>query len=215
MKNLALIYDLDDTIIPTRSIPSSTFKPVFDAIKHANKGVVHPNLLEQAFDDLWRMPFDIVASNFGFTDSMIMAGRQALLNTDYQLTLVPFDDYQVVKEIMCKRFLVTTGITKLQQAKINSLFKDGDFDEIIIDDPYQENRLGKQKIFADIAKRHQIEAAQMWIIGDNPESELKAGNTLGMTTVQILRPGIKRTENSTYIINTFHELKDLIEKQYV
>jgi len=215
MKNLALIYDLDDTIIPTRLIPSSTFKLVFDAIKQANKGVVHPNLLEQAFDDLWRMPFDIVASNFGFTDLMIMAGRQALLNTDYQLSLVPFDDYQVVKEIMCKRFLVTTGITKLQQAKINSLFKDGDFDEIIIDDPYQENRLGKQKIFADIANRHQIEAAQMWIIGDNPESEIKAGNTLGMTTVQILRPGIKRTENSTYIINTFHELKDLIEKQFV
>ncbi|MBB6500931.1 HAD family hydrolase [Pedobacter cryoconitis] len=215
MKNLALIYDLDDTIIPTRSIPSSTFKPVFDAIKYANQGVVPPNLLEQAFDDLWRMPFDIVASNFGFTDSMITAGRGALLNTDYQLTLVPFDDYQVVKEIMCKRFLVTTGITKLQQAKINSIFKDGDFDEIIIDDPYQENRLGKQNIFADIANRHEIEATQMWIIGDNPESEIKAGNALGMTTVQILRPGIKKTENSTYIINTFHELKDLIEKLYV
>lgn len=215
MKNLALIYDLDDTIIPTRSIPSSTFKPVFDAIAYANKGALPLNLLQRAFDDLWRMPFDIVASNFGFTDSMIVAGREALLNTDYQLTLIPFDDYEVVKEIMCKRFLVTTGITKLQQAKINSLFIDGDFDEIIIDDPYQENRLGKQNIFADIADRHKIDANQMWIIGDNPESEIKAGNALGMTTVQILRPGIKRTENSTYIINTFHELKDLIEKQYV
>jgi len=45
------------------------------------------------------MPFDIVASKFGFTGSMIIAGRETLLNTDYQLTLIPFDDYEVVNLI--------------------------------------------------------------------------------------------------------------------
>ena len=215
MKIIALIYDLDDTILSTRSIPPATFKHVFDAIEYSNNGALSKQFLQKAFEDLWRKPFDIVALNFGFTESMIIAGRDALLNTKYKLSLVPFDDYRIVKEVGFKRFLVTTGITNLQQAKIDSVINDGDFDEIIIDDPYDENRLGKQNIFADIANRHVIEADQFWIIGDNPDSEIKAGNALGMITVQILRPGIERTESSTYVISNFNELKGMIEKHYI
>lgn len=211
-KNIAIIYDLDETILPTRTIPFLTFQPIFDAIADANNGLLPKPLLHQAFNDLWRYPIDIVASTYGFNELMINAGKNALINTDYQLSLTPFDDFYIIKEINCKRFLVTTGITKLQQAKISALFNKDDFDEIIIDDPYHDDRQGKKNIFSQISSRHQLKPEQVWVIGDNPDSEIAAGNALGMVTVQIVRPGIEPTNKSAHTISSFHELKALIEQ---
>ena len=210
--NIAVIYDLDETILPTRTIPHTTFEPVFNAIRNANKDTLSDLALTAAFDELWRKPIDVVAIDYGFSEAMINAGRHALINTDYKLILSPFDDFHVIREIKGKRILVTTGITRLQQAKIDALFNDSDFDEIIIDDPYQDNRLGKKNIFSKIAVRYQLHASQIWVIGDNPASEIAAGNELGMKTVQILRPGITGTDNANYVITSFHELKDLIDQ---
>ncbi|MDN5285501.1 MAG: hypothetical protein JWR38_1775 [Mucilaginibacter sp.] len=212
MEQIAVIYDLDDTILSTRSIPESTFEPVFDAIRLANDGRLPNDILEIAFNELWRQPMDKVALAYGFNEQMVDACKTALINTNYELTLSPFDDFTVIKEIKGMRMLVTTGITKLQQAKINALFKNDDFDEILIDDPYQENRLGKKKIFAMIAGRYKLNMNQVWIVGDNPESEIAVGNELGMNTVQILRPGIVESGKANYTIQSFHELKGLINK---
>lgn len=210
MKDIAIIYDLDDTILPTRSIPENTFAPVFDAIRFVNDDIVSKSSLELAFKELWRKPIDVVALDYGFSDRMIDAGKNALINTEYKFTLNSFEDFHVIRNIRGKRVLVTTGITKLQQAKINALFLIDDFDEIIIDDPYQDNRLGKKKIFAQVAERLQLSPEQVWIIGDNPDSEIAAGNALGMITVQILRPGVVSTNSSTYVVSSFYELKNLI-----
>lgn len=80
MNNIAIIYDLDDTIFPTKSIPASTFQPVFNAIKHANNGFLTEKLLETALEDLWVKPMDIVAKEYGFNDAMINAAKTTLTN---------------------------------------------------------------------------------------------------------------------------------------
>eukprot|EP01133_Synstelium_polycarpum_P017555 gene17555-20947_t len=196
MKKIAVIYDLYQTILPTRSIPADTFQPVFEAIKAANKGDVQETVLEEAFEELWRKSMEVVAQEYNFSQAMFDAGKNALIHTDYQLVLKPFDDFEVIKEIPAKRFLVTTGLSKLQQAKINALFQPGDFEAVFIDDPYQENRLGKMTIFSQIAVQHQLTADQVWIVGDNPDAEIAAGNALGMKTVQILRPGIAKGDTA-------------------
>jgi putative hydrolase of the HAD superfamily len=210
MKKIAVIYDLDQTILPTRSIPADTFQPVFEAIKAANKGTVQETVLEEAFEELWRKSMEVVAQEYNFSQAMFDAGKNALIHTDYQLVLKPFDDFEVIKEIPSKRFLVTTGLSKLQQAKIDALFQPGDFEAVFIDDPYQENRLGKMTIFSQIAAQHQLTADQVWIVGDNPDAEIAAGNALGMKTVQILRPGIAKGDTALHVIHSFHELKSLI-----
>jgi putative hydrolase of the HAD superfamily len=211
MNSTVIIYDLDDTIMSTRSIPESTFAHVFSLIRKANNKVT-PNQLENAFNELWHKPLDVVAQKYGFSQVMIDECRNALINTEYNLNVEPYDDFEAIKSIEAIRILVTTGITKLQQAKIDSLFTQGDFDEIIIDDPYQENRLGKKNIFFNIAERYKVQPEQVWIIGDNPDSEIAAGNALGMNTVQILRPGVDRSDKSHYTITSFYELKMLIHK---
>ena len=54
------------------------------------------------------------------------------------------------------------------------------------------------------------EPESVLVVGDNPDSEIQAGNALGMRTVQILRPGIPRGDNATYYIQTLAELKALV-----
>jgi FMN phosphatase YigB (HAD superfamily) len=207
----AVIYDLDDTIMPTRGIPQYTFEPVFEAVRIANNDHLQTDVLDKAFAELWRKPLDVVAFEYGFTVEMVNECRNALINTDYKLAISPFDDFEAIKQIEGMRLLVTTGITKLQQAKIDALFKWGDFDEIIIDDPYLDNRLGKKKIFAMLSERYQLKPEQVWVVGDNPDSEIAAGNELGMNTVQILRPGVEPSNEAKFTINSFYELKGLIK----
>jgi FMN phosphatase YigB (HAD superfamily) len=56
-----------------------------------------------------------------------------------------------------------------------------------------------------------LRSEKVLIVGDNPDSEIEAGNRLGIKTVQILRPGVPRADNASYHIQTFHQLKMLLE----
>ena len=50
------------------------------------------------------------------------------------------------------------------------------------------------------------------MVGDNPDSEIEAGNRLGIKTVQILRPGVPRGDNATYYVQTLTELKAILQR---
>lgn len=43
-------------------------------------------------------------------------------------------------------------------------------------------------------------ADEVLVVGDNPDSEIEAGNRLGLRTVQVLRPGVPRGNNATHYI---------------
>ena len=56
-----------------------------------------------------------------------------------------------------------------------------DFSEIHIVDP-QLSTQTKKDVFAEILKRHHYSAAEVLVIGDDPESEIKAARELGIET---------------------------------
>ena len=56
-----------------------------------------------------------------------------------------------------------------------------DFDEIHIVDPEESPRT-KKDVFADIMERHSLVPADVLIIGDDPESEIKAAAALDIDT---------------------------------
>jgi len=54
---------------------------------------------------------------------------------------------------------------------------------------------------------YQLHPADVLVVGDSFESEIDAGNRLGMRTVQILRDGVQRTDRAIYHITSLAELK--------
>jgi putative hydrolase of the HAD superfamily len=212
MKEFAIIYDLDQTILPADAVPEETFQPIYEAIRSANNGHLPESEVEAALKKVRTVAMDVIAKEHHFSKEMAEAAKQAFLNNSYNFTISPFDDFSVIKHIPGKRFLVTSGITAMQQAKIDALFEEGDFTGIVIDDIYHEDRRGKKQIFAEIAEEYKLIPDLVWIVGDNPSSEITAGNELGMKTVQIVRPGVEQSSEASYVVSSFYELNDLITK---
>ena len=77
-----------------------------------------------------------------------------------------------------------------------------------IDEPH---RLGKHGLFQHIMRRHNLIPDEVIIVGDSADSEIKAGNRLGLTTVQILRSGVIPATNADYHFNSLAELKNVLD----
>jgi len=56
-------------------------------------------------------------------------------------------------------------------------------------------------------KTHQLAPREVLVVGDNPDSEIAAGNKMGMATIQTLRPGGLASPAATHHIRTLAELK--------
>lgn len=211
MKDILIIFDLDETILPASSVPDSTFEPIMDAIRKANKGTITDKQLSKAFAEIKYLAIDVLSEKYGFSKAMDTAAKEALCNTEYNFELEPYQDYETIKKIPGIKVLVTSGVVKLQQAKLDALQIESDFNEVVIDDIYAAKRLGKKDLFSGIADKYKMQPDQVWIVGDNPDAEINAGNELGMITV--LRVNDDQAEISgepTFTISTFKELKKLI-----
>jgi putative hydrolase of the HAD superfamily len=110
-----------------------------------------------------------------------------------------------------KLLLVTSGFRTLQESKIEALGLRSRFDAVHVDAIDEADRKGKDGIFRDILERYGFEPERVLVVGDNPESEIEAGNRLGMATVQILRPGVARGATATHYIHGLSELRAIIE----
>ena len=74
----------------------------------------------------------------------------------------------------------------------------------------EPNRRGKHGFFQDILSAHGLRLDEVLVVGDNPDSEIEAGNRLGMKTIQLLRPGVPPSERATCQISGLRELKALL-----
>ena len=179
----ALILDLDNTIYPVSSISENLFEALFDVLdQHAE--IINSNdanSVNKIKDEMTRRPFQHIADDFaldkGVRDKMI----DMLRNMAYTQPMKPYADYQHVRAILLDKFLVTTGFSKLQWSKVRMLGIENDFKHIHIVDP-DINQLTKRDIFSEIMQAHNYEAIDLLVIGDDPESEIKAAKALDIDT---------------------------------
>ena len=111
-----------------------------------------------------RRPFQFIANDFSFSESLKSKCFDLLANLTYEEHMAPVDDYKFAREIPCIKFLVTTGYTKLQESKIRQLGIQDDFDGIFIIDP-DHSDLVKRDIFIKILAEnnfHTDEVAGCW-----------------------------------------------------
>ncbi len=203
----AIIFDLDNCLAAADEMGRSFFEPGFAAIRRANDGAVSEEDLVRAFEDSWRIPLDFVAEKYGFSDTMLSAGWEVFAKLEVQTPMYGYGDLDVLDQLPVARFLVTSGFRRLQESKIRALGFAPTFRTTKVDAIDEPGRKGKHGLFSEILESEQLRPDEALVVGDNPDSEIAAGNRLGMPTVQILRPGVSRGDNAGYYVEGLAELK--------
>jgi len=174
----ALILDLDNTIYPVSSIADNLFGRLF-ALIDGESANLDESAVNNAKDELTRKPFQWVADKYHFSPELKTKGVQLLKDMSYDLPMQPFEEYSHLKSAPHQKFLVTTGFPKLQWSKIKQLGIEGDFLEIHVVDPDVSDKT-KKDVFADIIRRYDYKIEEVLVIGDDPDSEIKAAFELGI-----------------------------------
>ena len=206
----AIIFDLDNCLSAADEPGQQLLAPAFDGISRANQGSHSPSVLQNAFADMWRHPFDFVAEKHGFTPAMKAAGWEVLVHLEVTNPMQGYGDLSVLSELPVLRFLVTSGFRRLQESKIRALGIAPLFTAIHVDAIDQPGNRGKQRMFEGILYDYRLRPDQVLIVGDNHDSEIGVGIRLGIRTVQTLRPGVPRSPAATHHIQTLHEIKPLL-----
>lgn len=202
-----LILDLDDTIFETRSIGTDHLKTTFNRFKEFAIDHYIPEILEQIENDLWLLPFDQVALKHRFPANLSQVLTRLINETEFNFTIQPFPDFEYLQSLPCPKVLVTTGFKHLQEAKISALDIASTFETVYVDEIDAPNRLFKSGIFKRIIETSGLMPEHHMVIGDNPESELKAGRALGLTTVQMAKFDQTKSIYATHYIQSFSELE--------
>jgi len=208
----AAIFDLDNCLAAAHEAGEALFAPAFAAIRAANRGRLSEEQLSRAFADMWRDALDRVAQRHHFSEEMLQAGWRAFRSIEVRQPLSGYPDLWHIERLPLERFLVTTGFRRLQASKIAALGIERLFAEIQIDAIDESPRRAKKDRFADIARRHGWQPREVLVVGDSAESEIAAGNALGMPTVQTLRPGVPPAPAAQWRIRNLAELSKLIPK---
>ena len=208
MRKKALILDLDNTIYPVSSIGDKLFAPLFDLIK-SDEHV--SDQFEQIRKEVMRRPFQLVANEFNFSKELTDKGTELLKNITYNGTIEPFDDYKLIRDLKIDKYLVTTGFKKMQQSKVEAMQLQTDFREIHIIDPSTSDKV-KKDLFTDIISRHHYNKADVLIVGDDLNSEIKAAKELGVDAVLYDKLNMYKEEKSVTRITDFAELIKQYEK---
>ena len=206
----AIIFDLDNCIAPSDSMGRDFMDPVFAAIREANGGTVSDDDLRRSFDEMWRVPLDAVAKKYGFSDEMLAAGWRVSRELEVRNKMRGYDDVELLRDLPAKRFLVTSGFRRIQESKIRALGIAPLFEETHVDAIDEPDRKRKEGLFREIADKGGFASEEVLVIGDHPESEIAAGNRLGMPTVQIVRPGVVEGTTAKFVIRSFRELPEIL-----
>jgi putative hydrolase of the HAD superfamily len=209
MENSSIILDLDYTIFPTNTINRKVVEPFFDDLSINLKNLFSKETIENIHIDLWKDSWDVVIEKYKIPKEVFLKSVKILENLELKLEISTYSDYQIMKDYKIDKFLVTTGLTSLQNLKIEALNIRYDFKEIIINDRLIETKT-KLDIFTELITKYKLLPERTFVIGDNPNSEIQAGNELKLKTIQILRENIIKGENAEYHINSFSELKNII-----
>src|SRR5579859_6423934 len=116
-----IIFDLDSCLSPADEPGQQLFAPAFDSITKASQGSHSSSILQKAFADMWRLPFDFVAEKYSFTPAMKAAGWQVFARLEVTTPMVGYGDLIFLKDLPGLKFLVTSGFRRLQESKIRAL----------------------------------------------------------------------------------------------
>jgi len=201
----AIIYDLDNTIFPVSAIGDKLFGPVFNLIAESGQ---HNESMDAIKYAIMRTPFRIVAARNNFSDELTQKGIELQETLTFDEAIDTFEDYPEIRNIDAERFLVTTGFRNMQLSKINQLGIEHDFKEVHVVNPVVSS---KKEVFAGILERYGYATTEVLVVGDDPESEIKAAKELGIATVLYDKNDSTDAAEADHKIAHFKDLKAIYE----
>lgn len=202
MKKKAIILDLDNTIFPVDSIGERLFRDFFKLVEDSGE---FEGDMEQLKKDIMSKPFQGVADEYKFSDNLKQQSDRLLEDLSYEGEIVAFEDFDVIRALPCLKFIVTAGYRKMQQSKIDRLELKRDFRETIIIDPKYTDKT-KKDVFADILKRYNLSPEEVLVIGDDPDSEIRYAEDLGIEAVLYDQAGLNKNIGQSEKIMSFYQL---------
>ena len=106
---------------------------------------------------------------------------------------------------------MTTGFYKLQKSKIDASGVRKDFREVYIIDPATTAKV-KKDIFKEILQSNGYCPHEEMVIGDDPDSEIKAGNELNIDTVLYDKNHRFSKTKATYKIDNYRQLVEIVKQ---
>ncbi|MFP4112280.1 MAG: uridine diphosphate-N-acetylglucosamine-binding protein YvcK [Candidatus Woesearchaeota archaeon] len=191
-----IIFDLDDTLFDcTGTLVDAARKRAAKAMEKAG----FPLSSDKIYGEINRLSSEMGAKAdvFGFmcrdkelderkTDDIVTSAVAAYNSDTIDTEIKLFDDAIPTLKALKKDFklaLITSGAYSRQKKKVELLKLEDYFDVIFID---SEEGKTKTDYFNDFLDRFSLKAKEVVSIGDRVASEIKAGNRLGMITIQML-----------------------------
>jgi len=200
-----VFFDLDWCILNTEPI-YKMFDPVMELIESADVSEEVKNKYRKSMRGI---------TDFGRTDDLPQDVREKIIEI-YETPEIPDDietygDENCILELGTTNFLITTGLRKFQQSKIDKLGIEGMFEAVYIDEVGVGIRYrGKESIFREIIEKYSLLPHEILVVGDKGSSELLAGRNIGAKTAQTLRPKIEKWEGADYYIESLCEIKNIL-----
>jgi putative hydrolase of the HAD superfamily len=202
-----LIFDLDNTLFDTYTqLGINVVEKMIVQLRKFGLTKEQERVLREKYHITG---FRILANQLGFSEEMKHIGMETYKNMDLS-QIKPFDDVKLIPALKQKKTLVTSGLKDVQMRKVEILGLDGVFDEVAVDE--SSSHENKQRIFVGMMKKYKAKPAETMIIGDNPESELAAGNNLGIITVQMLRRPDMLKGKADYHVKDLYEVEKILKK---
>jgi FMN phosphatase YigB (HAD superfamily) len=206
----AVIFDLDNCLSPVDQFGPELFEPAFAAIRAANDGSVPQEQLAESFAAHSRHSFDWIANRYRYTPAMYAAGSKAWSQAEVTSNVVGYEDLPLLEQVPGERFLVTTGFRRLQESKIAALDITRYFAAVVIDGLEDRPRKDKRCRFQEIMAVRNLRQADVLIVGDSHEAELTAAKSLGIRSVQTLRPRVARSDIASFHVSGLSELLEVM-----
>jgi putative hydrolase of the HAD superfamily len=205
MSKKAIILDMDNTIYPVHSIGFKLFKVLFDLIEESGD---HANL-EEIKAALMKRPFQVVANEYGFSNKLKADCLALLQELTVEEAMQPFEDYEEIRKITLPKYLVTTGFPKLQHSKVKQLGIEADFAGIFVVD-LNIPGASKKAVFQQIMQENDLVPADLIVVGDDVNSEIKAGQELGINAVLYDPASAQAPVPALLVIRHFKELQQYL-----
>ena len=200
MKQIFFI-DLDNTIYFTKPNEEQLMSGLYQFLEEQDLGISIEDF-KAAKSEMLRTPFQKVADKYGFRKEAMENIIEYLSTREVTKPLNPSADYHLIKALKGRKFIVTAGFYKQQTSKVKMLGTADDFEEVCVVDVTVSN---KKEVFQKLIDQYQLNKAEILIIGDDAESEIKYGLELGIDTFLLdpenLYPNAKTAFKGTDLSN--------------